>query len=255
VEDRGENGSELSRIGDIHISRLEFGEVEVPRKRRTVPNWLYNKMRKPRIFKNDLKMPDYHFSDEQSEAVTTYLLSLTAESPVPVPLSAGRASSDYKPQDAESRKKCRCWSATGSGKGDPRSRSVLGRSRVRGVAWLHENRTPSVHPVERMIQLKMPDVISGSSIFFAQRSGRSGESWPAPNDAPQGFRNDSERRKLYPKIRLRRVSQINLIRRHRNDSAMREKASTGRSSRLRNPKTFPRSVEPVYDFRPEESKS
>jgi mono/diheme cytochrome c family protein len=99
VEDRGENGSDLTRIGDIHISRLEFGRIEVPRKDRTVPNWLYNKMKNARLFKEDLKMPDYSFTDEQAEAVTTYLLSLTGRRvPPPYTLPLGEPPPEYDPQ-------------------------------------------------------------------------------------------------------------------------------------------------------------
>lgn len=100
VKDRGEIGPELTSIGSIHIARLDFGDIKVPLQNRTVPNWLYNKMLNPRLFKSGLKMPDFGFSDPQAEALTTYLLSLKTENPVPASytLPLGKPPSKYAPQ-------------------------------------------------------------------------------------------------------------------------------------------------------------
>lgn len=99
VEDPGEIGLELTTIGDIHISRLNFGEINVDFKHRTVPNWLYNKMKTPRLFEKELKMPDYNFSDMEAEAMTTYLLSLEFEEvPASYVFSLGTPPSEYNPQ-------------------------------------------------------------------------------------------------------------------------------------------------------------
>ncbi|MGA3086941.1 MAG: c-type cytochrome, partial [Thermodesulfobacteriota bacterium] len=99
VKDRGEIGLELTAIGTIHISHLDFGRVQVAPHDRTVPNWLYNKMKNPRLFKTDLKMPDYVFSDREAEAVTTYLLGLKGqEVPAAYTLSLGDKPSTYAPQ-------------------------------------------------------------------------------------------------------------------------------------------------------------
>jgi cbb3-type cytochrome oxidase cytochrome c subunit len=99
VQDRGEIGAELTSIGAIHISLLEFGEIKVSPKDRTVPNWLYNKMINPRLFKPGLKMPDFSFNDLDAEAVTTYLLSLKAEEvPAAYFLPLGEPLSTHAPQ-------------------------------------------------------------------------------------------------------------------------------------------------------------
>ena len=99
VKDRGEIGSELTTIGAIHISHLDFGRVRVAPKDHTVPNWLYNKMKNPRLFKTDLKMPDYAMSDREAEAVTTYLLGLKGqEVPAAYTLPLGEKPSTYAPQ-------------------------------------------------------------------------------------------------------------------------------------------------------------
>lgn len=165
VEDRGENGSELTRIGDIHISRLDFGELEVPREQRTVPNWLYNKMRNPRMFKDDLKMPDYSFGDEDAEAITTYLLSLTGEKvPPQYSLPIGEPPSDYDPQGDVERvfEKYRCLVCHRiRGKGGTLAPDLSQEgSRVR-KEWLRGYmKTPyAIRPIlaERMPRLKIPD--------------------------------------------------------------------------------------------------
>jgi mono/diheme cytochrome c family protein len=99
VKDRGEIGLELTSIGSIHISHLDFGDIKVPLQNRTVPNWLYNKMKNPRLFKPGLKMPDFSFSDSDAQAVTTYLLSLKTEDiPSSYFLPLGEPPSKYAPQ-------------------------------------------------------------------------------------------------------------------------------------------------------------
>ncbi len=99
VEDKGETGLDLTSIGDIHISRLDFGDIHVAPRDRTVPNWLYNKMRTPRLFKANLKMPDYRFGDTEAETLTTYLLSLTSEKvALSYSLPMGKPPSEYNPQ-------------------------------------------------------------------------------------------------------------------------------------------------------------
>ncbi len=99
VKDRGEIGVELTTIGGIHISHLEFGRVQVTPHDRTVPNWLYNKMKNSRLFKAELKMPDYAFSDREAEAVTTYLLGMKGqEVPAAYTLPLGERPSTYAPQ-------------------------------------------------------------------------------------------------------------------------------------------------------------
>ena len=99
VKDRGEIGLELTTIGAIHISHLDFGSIRVAPRNRTVPNWLYNKMKNPRLFKADLKMPDYSFSDREAEAVTTFLLGMKGqEVPAAYTLPLGERPSTYDPQ-------------------------------------------------------------------------------------------------------------------------------------------------------------
>ncbi|MGO8943426.1 MAG: c-type cytochrome [Syntrophobacteraceae bacterium] len=76
VTEIGELGPDLTTFGAVHISFLDFGHLKVPVKDRTVPTWIYYKVKSPRIFKEGLKMPDYYFNEEESVAITTYILGL-----------------------------------------------------------------------------------------------------------------------------------------------------------------------------------
>lgn len=269
VEDRGENGSELTRIGDIHISRLEFGDVEVPRERRTVPNWLYNKMRTPRLFKDGLKMPDYHFSDGQAEAVTTYLLSLTAEKvPAQYTLPLGERPSDYNPQGEFGKilDKYRCLVCHRiQGKGGTLAPDLSREgSRVRRDWLLGYMKNPdTIRPilVERMIQLKIPDAEIRTLYDYFRTA--------LVDDRVENLAGAVRRMRLADPEAIRRgktlyfekyscdaCHQVNLI----GGTIGPDLTNAGKRLRpewvvqwLRNPKAFlPRSVEPVYVFPPNE---
>ncbi len=100
IKDEGEIGPDLTSIGNTHISHFEFGSVDLPPKDQTVPNWLYNKMLDPRLYKVDLKMPYFSNEPDKAIAVTTYLLSLKGELRVPNTYKHPfeQAPSTYSPQ-------------------------------------------------------------------------------------------------------------------------------------------------------------
>ncbi len=101
IKELGELGPDLTTFGVVHISFLDFGDIRVPLKDRTVPNWIYNKVKSPRLFKEGLKMPDYSFNEEEATAITTYTLSLKGkEVPASYTLPLGERPSDYAPQGA-----------------------------------------------------------------------------------------------------------------------------------------------------------
>jgi nitric oxide reductase subunit C len=101
VKEIGELGPDMSTFGVVHISLLDFGDIKVPFKDRTVPNWIYNKIKSPRLFKEGLKMPDYYFNAEEATAITTYTLSLKGkEVRASYTLPLGERPSDYAPQGA-----------------------------------------------------------------------------------------------------------------------------------------------------------
>lgn len=80
-------GAELTgsnAIGSKEVEKLDFGYVEIPKTRWA---WLYQKLKDPRIFDKNrilhydekLKMPNFHFTEEEIESVVTFLLGLTNE--------------------------------------------------------------------------------------------------------------------------------------------------------------------------------
>lgn len=269
VEDRGENGSELTRIGDIHISRLEFGDVAVPREQRTVPNWLYNKTRKPRLFKKDLKMPDYRFNDEEAVAITTYLLSLTAEKiPAQYSRPLGEPPSDYNPQGdfgkVLAKYRCLvCHRIRGNGGTLAPDLSQEG-SRVRRE-WLHSymKNPDTIRPilVERMIPLKIPgtdiqilDAYFRTTLVDNRVENLAGAITGMRLGDPEAIRRGKNL--YFEKYACDACHQINL----NGGTVGPDLTNAGKRLRpewvvlwLRNPKTFlKRSVEPVYAFPPNE---
>jgi len=73
-------GPDLDGIGDKRSTSLDFGRrADLPR---TLPAWLAAKIATPRSFAAGLKMPSFGFSEEDSQAIVTALLSLGAQ-PVP----------------------------------------------------------------------------------------------------------------------------------------------------------------------------
>jgi cytochrome c2 len=87
-------GTELTEQGSKLIERLDFGyeEGQIPH---TLPAWLHRKLMEPRVFdrgkvkrpEEQLRMPKFHFTSEEADAVVTAVMSLTKEQ---VPLAAQR---------------------------------------------------------------------------------------------------------------------------------------------------------------------
>jgi mono/diheme cytochrome c family protein len=86
---------ELTRVGSKPVSQLIF----VAGMAHTLPDYIANKIKQPRAFGRELKMPQYHFSPEQIDALTTALLALTdrAHTLPPVLTVPAASSSTYQP--------------------------------------------------------------------------------------------------------------------------------------------------------------
>jgi mono/diheme cytochrome c family protein/peptidoglycan hydrolase CwlO-like protein len=77
-------GTELTNEGAKEVERLDFGFTEIERTRQS---WFFQKLKEPRVFDHGrirdyfekLRMPQFDFTDEEAERVTTFLLSLTEE--------------------------------------------------------------------------------------------------------------------------------------------------------------------------------
>jgi len=79
-------GTELTEEGSRPVERLDFGFVHIDHTRQA---WFAQKLKDPRIFDHDkvkfpdekLRMPNFEFSDEEIEAVTTALLGFVKDAP------------------------------------------------------------------------------------------------------------------------------------------------------------------------------
>src|SRR5262245_50339909 len=91
-------GTELTEQGSKLVERLDFGfqHGKIPH---TLPAWLHQKLMEPRIFDVDkekkpdelLRMPKFHFTPEEADAIVTAVLSFTKEQ---VPLAAQKQLSE-----------------------------------------------------------------------------------------------------------------------------------------------------------------
>lgn len=87
-------GVELTEEGSKLVERLDFGyeHGKIPH---TLPAWLHRKLMEPRVFDKDkekrpeelLRMPKFHFTGEEADAIVTAVMSFTKEQ---IPLAAQR---------------------------------------------------------------------------------------------------------------------------------------------------------------------
>ena len=75
AEGPAEFGPDLAGIGSKDVDRLDFGSTGVEQR---LWSWLFTKVKTPRAFAKNLKMPDYRFTSEQSRDITVALLSISA---------------------------------------------------------------------------------------------------------------------------------------------------------------------------------
>lgn len=85
-EDANPIGVELTEEGSKLVERLDFGfeHETIPH---TLPAWLHRKLMEPRVFDRNkekapadwLRMPKFHFSEEEADAIVTAILSFTKE--------------------------------------------------------------------------------------------------------------------------------------------------------------------------------
>ncbi len=79
-------GTDLTEEGSKSVHRLDFGFVDIEH---TNHAWFTQKLKNPRIFDKDrvrpfderLRMPNFHFTDDQVEAIVTALLGFTKDKP------------------------------------------------------------------------------------------------------------------------------------------------------------------------------
>jgi mono/diheme cytochrome c family protein len=65
-------GPDLTAVGSRKLYELDFGNADIPR---TLYDFVYNKLKTPRLFRETLRMPQYAFTEEELQAITTALLA------------------------------------------------------------------------------------------------------------------------------------------------------------------------------------
>jgi cytochrome c2 len=74
IEAKGGIGPELYGIGNKDVDRLDFGDTHIER---DLWSWLTMKVKEPRAFAKNLKMPEYEFTNDQVRAIVVALLSMS----------------------------------------------------------------------------------------------------------------------------------------------------------------------------------
>ncbi len=92
-EKEGKPGADLSRIGAKPIERFDFAGVGIAHDRAT---WLQTKLKTPRAFRGDLRMPNYHLSEAEVQALATFLIGLTGEE-IPAEFTVRTTAADFVP--------------------------------------------------------------------------------------------------------------------------------------------------------------
>jgi mono/diheme cytochrome c family protein len=165
-EDDAPIGPDLSGIGDKPAALLDFGDRDDLL--RTLPDWLAAKVSAPRTFRDNLKMPDFHFTSEQVQAIVTALLS-HGRLPVPQKYQVAAGEATYAPPGRFGKlvEKYRCMSChLIQGAGGDISTAPLGAegSRVRRE-WLarYMLHPSTIRPIltDRMIPLRLTDEEAG----------------------------------------------------------------------------------------------
>ncbi len=155
-------GAELNSFADKEVERLDFGTIrDLPR---TWYAWTQTKLKTPRGFREDLKMPFYAFNDRETADLTVFLRSLSEEYVPPAYRMPLKAVSTYEPEGAFGRLVAElnclvCHAIRGRGGTLAPDLSYEG-SRVR-TEWLRsflkEPDTIRLHMTERMPRFQLRD--------------------------------------------------------------------------------------------------
>lgn len=71
-----EMGPDLDFIGSKRIYEIEFGSSGIEQ---SLPSYLFNKSKHPRLFSSSARMPSYEFTDDEAQAIAVALLGNTAD--------------------------------------------------------------------------------------------------------------------------------------------------------------------------------
>jgi mono/diheme cytochrome c family protein len=166
-------GPELTGIADRPAGLLDFGtRNDLPRH---LPDWLAAKVANPRSFRDGLRMPSFHFTEPQIEALVTALLSLGRD-PIPVAYVVKAPQPSYVPPgrfgELVSEYRClSCHQFNGAGGDISTAPMTAEGSKVR-ESWLagYLKVPVSLRPCleERMIALQMPNDEAAFIANFAE---------------------------------------------------------------------------------------
>ncbi len=92
-EKEGKIGADLTRIGAKPLERFDFTGLKIEHDRAA---WLRTKVKTPRVFVGDLRMPDYHLTDQQAQGLTTFLVGLTGAE-IPPEYMPAASTADFVP--------------------------------------------------------------------------------------------------------------------------------------------------------------
>lgn len=95
-EKEGKLGADLSKVGAKPLERFDFTGLRIDHGRAA---WFQTKLKTPRAFRGDLRMPNYHLADDEVQALTTLLLGLTGEA-LPAELVVRTPPSELSPAGA-----------------------------------------------------------------------------------------------------------------------------------------------------------
>jgi cytochrome c2 len=162
-ESGGKIGPDLTKIGSKDLDILNFGDQQNLKK--SLPNWIFMKLKDPRFYDQEAKMPYYEFSDEEAAKITLALLSLIEEEIPPSKVMESTHEDSFLPHGkvGEIFKKYRCLSCHEiGGYGGTISHAPLDREGDQvQKSWLKKYlRRPyaiKVAYAERMPKLKMTD--------------------------------------------------------------------------------------------------
>lgn len=88
-------GSELSSIGSKALEQLDFGKMadKLPKDR---VSYMQHKLRDPRSFRDNLRMPNFRFSEEEIDALVTLLVGFT-DANIPTRFKVPKKPVNYEP--------------------------------------------------------------------------------------------------------------------------------------------------------------
>ena len=162
IEGSSETGPDLTAVGDKPLFQFDFGRLDtLPRTR---ANFLYLKLKNPRSFRENLRMPRFTLSETELQALTTALLAQSDGSIPDKYVAKGKPSGRYDPNGPFGKilKKYSCLTChTINGTGGTLAPDLSRAGSILQPDWVQSYfRVPySLRPVltERMPNLFLPD--------------------------------------------------------------------------------------------------